>query len=429
MANTTANVDFTTLWNGTTKADFLETTATEQLYPDDDSYSLLKQLEFERFIARNIPVTSYLVILCLIGTIGNFHALLVYSLRYKCSNHRTFVIWLAAVDLIACAISIPFEIVDTRYGYTFYSEGACKIFRFLNHFVSACSGALLAVIAVERYRKACKPLGRQLTEKEAKCACCITVVVTGVLSIPALIFYGPSDKLINNYPNLIGKDCTVLSNFKRSNVFKGYNFVLLLISTVIFITCIVTYTFVGKVLYRQVKFRRATQTRNPKQRLTSMSSNTQSSDLPGGRRISHEQHIEDEQSSMQGNGNYLTNIPSTPTSPKSLKIKFSNAFKKRRLFDRSKQITFMFLVATAVSYAGFLPYQVLIIIQAVSKGTSIKVATALGPFNSIFMRGYFLNNVTNPVVYCFMDERFRAECKNVYKLLKKKICSLRCRNT
>lgn len=393
------------------------TTWTSGSYVTDVIPDLYK-LESEKFLDKYIPVVVYLTLLCVVGAIGNAHAFLVYLYRYKTSNHKIFVVWLAAVDFIACSLSIPFEIMDARHSYTFTSVSACKIFRFLNHFVVLCSGLLLGIIAVERYRKACVPMGRQLSAKEAKYSCMITVIVSIALSIPALIVYGPTSKPVDNFPELVGSDCTVYSSYKKT-FFKIYSSFLLLLCTIIFIVCVVTYTFIGRVLYRQMKFRRASQTTLPKQRLTSLSSckgGPISSD--GGatttlKKEDNSAHIHDEESSYWDHHNRKSLSRSLSTVSA---IKMSA--KKLKIFDRSKQITFMFLVATAISYAGYLPHLVLIIIQGINRPTYEDISVSIGSFSAILIRGYFLSNATNPLVYCFLDDRFRRECKKMYAQLK-----------
>ncbi|XP_060064961.1 neuropeptide Y receptor type 6-like isoform X2 [Ylistrum balloti] len=364
-SNATQWYDFTTI-----TPDISNVTKTVN-FPD------LHKLEWEKFLDKYIPVVVYLTILCVVGSIGNAHAFLVYYFRYKTSNHKMFVVWLAAVDFVACTFSIPFEIMDARHSYTFTSVSACKVFRFLNHFVNLCSGILLGVIAVERYRKACVPMGRQLSAKEAKYSCFVTVIVSIVLSIPALIFYGPTSKPVDNFPEIIGSDCTVSKLYKKT-FFKIYSSLLLLLCTVVFIVCVVTYTFIGRVLYRQMKFRRASQTASPKQRLSSLSScrgGAISSDGGVTTTLKKDEYSaqvhEDESSYGDHNRKSLTRSLSAVSA-------FKMSAKKMKIFDRSKQITFMFLVATAVSYAGYLPHLVLVIIQGVSRATynNISVSTA-----------------------------------------------------
>lgn len=375
----------------------------------------LEEYEYQQFLDEDLLVVSYLVLLSVVGTIGNGHALIVYYLRYKVSNHRTFVLWLSVVDLLACCLGIPFEIADLRYSYTFYAVAPCKIFRFLNHFVSVGSGLLLGVIALERYRKVCMPFKQQMDEKCAMKACIITVVFALLLSIPGFVFYGPSKKLTET--NLTGSDCTVLASYKNGTVFWVYSGLFLLISTIIFIICVVAYVLVGRAMYKQMVFRKSAQITGKKPATVQRSNSRTLS-----RSTSHENgaYIADEESSM----NVLDMRNKISTIDRKV-AKGNNQKTKKFVLDRSKRITLMFLVATAVSYVGYLPYNIIIFIKVLNPKAYRGMSDVLGQFMSVLLRGYFLNNASNPVVYCFLDNRFRTECKNFYAKIHEYVCKRR----
>ena len=375
---------------------------------------VIRFLEYQNFIMEDIPVTVFLAILSVVGSIGNIHAFLVYYLRYKPSNHRTFVVSLAAIDLVASAISVPFELYDIRYSYTFMSAITCKSFRTLNHVVIVASGVLLGVIAVERYRKACKPLDAQLGPRGAIAACVVTVIGSIIFSIPAFFLYDAAEKVIPDpgYLNftLHGFDCRVANKYSKSMFNKGYNGFYLFLSTVVFIICVIMYSFVGRALYKQVKFRQKTQSFKRRPSTSSVSSVNQNKIdklYPNG------SDIQDEESSS---GHERKRSLFRQSSVASLGV--SSPRKKQRRMDRTRKITFMFLVATAVSYIGYVPNLVILLIKGMSRKRYAAIQASLGiGTTSILLRMYFLNNVTNPIVYCFMDERFRSECKMLYRKL------------
>jgi hypothetical protein len=85
----------------------------------------------------------------------------------------------------------------------------------------------------------------------------------------------------------------------------------------------------------------------------------------------------------------------------------------------------MFLVATAVSYVGYLPYNIIIFIKVLNPKAYSVIKSATRPFMAVLLRGYFLNNASNPVVYCFLDNRFRTECKMFYSRIRLYLCSRR----
>ncbi|XP_062603344.1 cholecystokinin receptor type A-like [Saccostrea cucullata] len=382
----------------------------------------LEELEYSEFIAEYLPIFLYLLILGIVGTFGNLHVLLVYSQRYKPSNHRIFILWLAAVDLFSCTVSIPFEMYDIRYRYTFTASWACKIFRFLNHTASVSSGFLLGLIAVERFRKACQPTKVQMSLKQAKIACIITLLVSSILGVPAVVIYG-ANVSATFHPGILASDCTSLTKYK--SYFKLYSGALLLFSTCVFVMCIIIYICVGKVLYRQMQFRKRAQLRRNKlNALSSYSLNTHCSTTKlatlGSMASLDKVEIEDDPSSLNTehlkvNKNHSSNG-------------VSQIHKRKTKINRSKKITLMFLVATSVSYLGYLPNTVFSVIKALDTATFTAISMKLGASVFILLRLYFISNVTNPIVYSFMDERFREECRLYYSKFKQLLLNcLRCK--
>lgn len=114
---------------------------------------------------RRLPVVIFILILMIIGVFGNLHVLYIYYRKFNVSTYRIFVLSLAAIDIISCCVSMPFEIADELNPYIFKAEIACKIFRFLNTCLAMATSLMLVVIASERYRRICKPYGNQMTEK------------------------------------------------------------------------------------------------------------------------------------------------------------------------------------------------------------------------------------------------------------------------
>lgn len=361
-------------------------------------------LEWEEFRNNDLAIAVFLAMLSVIGSVGNGHVFCVYFFRYNSSNHRTFVVALALIDFLACFVVIPFEIFDMRYKYTFTSTNTCKTFRYINHCVVLSSGLMLGVIAVERFRKACRPFLKQLSTKGAFVACIATVVFAVISSIPVLVFYGSAEKEAHG---LIVYNCKVLPSYRKNKFYKMFYGLLLVLSTSTFLVCTVMYIFVGRVLYKQMKFRMEAQQTHRGQ-LQSMIANdveSESSSVTTGSR---------ESSSVGGKKSVLRSLSSVP-----LNALNRLSTKRRKLgVGRSRRITIMFIVATGVSYIGVFPNSVILIIKAVNSTLYRSMTAQLGAFIGFLLRGYFLSNVTNPIVYSFFDDRFRRECKKLYSVFK-----------
>lgn len=148
-------------------------------------------LEFANqiLVTRLIGGIIFVGILIVIGLVGNAHVIYVYSRKFKNSNYRIYVLWLAILDIFNCSVSAPMVVIYLCYPVTFQTEAFCKIYRFILYFASICSTCALVVIAIDRCRKVTAPLGIQITSVQARLLCSSCFVVSAVLSWPALILY------------------------------------------------------------------------------------------------------------------------------------------------------------------------------------------------------------------------------------------------
>ena len=135
----------------------------------------------------------FLSSLIVIGLFGNVHVLYVYCRKYKKSNYRIYVLWLAILDILNCTITAPLVIFYLFTPVVYPNDIFCKIFRFMLYFFAMCSTSALVVIAVDRCRKVLKPLKRQITTTQAKKLCVLCLLVALVLSWPAIVLFGLTD--------------------------------------------------------------------------------------------------------------------------------------------------------------------------------------------------------------------------------------------
>lgn len=217
----------------------------------------LEEEEMMNLRATGIPLIVFLGVLCIFGTFGNSLTILVYAVRFKPSIHRTFILWLGSVDLVACSVSIPYVIYDSIHPYTFTSDWTCRIFVLINFIFSMYSPLLLDVIAIERYRRICKATDRQLTRSEARTISgLIGLVVVGGCS-PVLAMYG-SVHVITPINMLNGNECNVVDKYSGTSSESIYFGVLFVLYIVLFVLCIVFYSLIGRKLMKSERFRRAT---------------------------------------------------------------------------------------------------------------------------------------------------------------------------
>ncbi|KAH9507525.1 hypothetical protein Btru_051365 [Bulinus truncatus] len=163
-----------------------------------------------------LPVTVFLAVLIIVGTIGNATVCLVYCKRKTRVSSHYFILYLAALDLVTCVIGMPTEIADLVLPYTFDSPWACKVLRFTHSSTIIASSTILIEVAFDRYYRICQ-LGRQFTANKARFLCVGAVVLGLVCSWPTFILFGRKTVVRNlNGHVLKGTDCTTDDSMRRT---------------------------------------------------------------------------------------------------------------------------------------------------------------------------------------------------------------------
>ena len=211
-----------------------------------DQASELKRLNDEQLYYL-LPSVIYTSLLMLIGTPGNGIVLYVYFFRWRKSTSRIFILFLTGLDFLNCVTTLPIEIFIMRYSLMLDKPWLCKISRFATYTMNSASAAILVAIAVDRFKRICKPHGNQLTAKKSKYICIGCILFALTLTWPALVFYG------TRYIHLgraIGTSCLLENKFDSSSYPYIY-FVIMMGSTVIIFTILsVLYYFVGLQIYK-----------------------------------------------------------------------------------------------------------------------------------------------------------------------------------
>ena len=134
-----------------------DTTTTASANDSESMWSVLERLNQERAVYL-LPAVIWVILLMIIGIIGNGLVIYVYRRRFKRTSSNYFILTMAIFDLVACLIGMPTEIYDLLKPFTFYSEFGCKVFRSTENFTVYGSVVVLIEIAFDRYFKICRPL-------------------------------------------------------------------------------------------------------------------------------------------------------------------------------------------------------------------------------------------------------------------------------
>lgn len=198
---------------------------------------------------NNVILSLYIVT----GLLGNFTVIIIYGFKMKGKKEeRYFIPFLAIADLCASFICGSFGIALNMMQAIFNNNILCKAWWFFAAFTTICSTFLLLIIAVHRYIKICRPLGRQMTLKWKRSAMCLVLFVAFALSAPMTFFYG-----LVSFPNekegIVELRCSRLKTIhKMKSLIFGGIIVLTAISVIISLICV--YTKIGYTIITHFKY-------------------------------------------------------------------------------------------------------------------------------------------------------------------------------
>ena len=200
-----------------------------------------------------IPVIVFFVILNVIGLIGNFLIIFIYSFRYKKNHFRRLVLCLSCVDMISCCTTVPMETASTWFWFDTPSRGLCKLKNFCVQFSATSAIYMLFVTAVYKYLRICRPFGKQVTNKNIVVLFFIGISVSLFLATPAAIIWdiNEGDVEINKVNGSV-RVCEVSKDYSDTAFPIVYRSVLSIYDLFVIAT-VVLYVFVAKAIILHIR--------------------------------------------------------------------------------------------------------------------------------------------------------------------------------
>ena len=199
-----------------------------------------------------LPTIIYIGVLMLVGLVGNTVVFLVYYRRFKPSATRNYVMAMSVCDLLANCLSLPSEVLDIRFSFTFDVPWLCKTVRFGNSFLALVSAFILVAVARDRFRKICHPLDKQRSMLRIKVYILLCCGGSLALSVPFAVLNG-SHTVPTGIGNVTGVTCSIDDVYVDSLFPMIYN----LVMAIAFIGCVVvmvaSYTRIARELWRHKK--------------------------------------------------------------------------------------------------------------------------------------------------------------------------------
>lgn len=336
-----------------------------------DNRTLLRQMNDDMF-ASLMPVVVFLVMLMLVGTIGNILVIYVYGWRLKSTTQNFLFTWMAVTDLMKCLLGLPFEIVDLRNEYLYENSAACKLMRFLLVLLTLMSVNLLTCIAVDRYRRVCKPLYRQIEKYHAKIGLLLSSLVALIVAGPALFLYGL--RTVNTLVGVRGQECSVQDKHNGQPFHIAYQ----VAEVTIFVFFLATLVYLYRGIWVEISRHK----------------------------------------------NYLVQCVSTINLPEQSFVnnETETAAKKRGQLDRfltfklisSNKPIAIALAVTVVFVVSYLPYVCLMAVSALIPDMDQMQPGSSLVLYQLGLKLHFISSVSGVFIYGAMSEIFRRQVKTVF---------------
>ena len=175
----------------------------------------------------------------------------IYYFKWKKSSSRIFILFLAALDLLNCVITLPTKIVMMRYSLIYNIPWLCKISRYATYFLNTASAAILVAIATDRYRRICKPWNNQFSAPVSKYICIGCIFFASLLTWPVLVFYGTRYVTLGRS---IWTACLLENTFDSSSYPHIYFVLMMNLTILVFAIISVPYYFVGLKVDKDMLF-------------------------------------------------------------------------------------------------------------------------------------------------------------------------------
>ncbi|PVD37006.1 hypothetical protein C0Q70_03999 [Pomacea canaliculata] len=144
----------------------------------------------ERPVQSVIGMLSFFSVL---GTLGNALVLYVYVRKKNKIASTIFIICLAATDFVTSCVIMPFTIVMESLDYTITYDALCKVYFFLITCNVPFSAFIMVAIAIDRYLCICRPHCHVLDSKRSQVVIVFLALVSSLFGVLTALFHSVYD--------------------------------------------------------------------------------------------------------------------------------------------------------------------------------------------------------------------------------------------
>ncbi|XP_077356150.1 cholecystokinin receptor type A [Festucalex cinctus] len=342
-----------------------------------------------------VRVFLYCVIF-LTSVVGNSLIIAVLSRNRRMRTvTNLFLLSLAVSDLMVSLVCIPFTLIPNLMRTFVFSNGTCKMVMYFMGVSVSVSTYNLVAIALERYSAICRPLTSRTWQTKSHALKVISATWLTSLLLMMPYIYSSSLKPFNRRDNTRGFMCRMM--WQNRNLLAYWYISLLLLLFFLPGSVILTaYGLISVELYKGIRLE-----------LSNRTSAVGRSASFGSLRAS------------EGDGCYLhskkrtgsqgTDNPATYTTAGRLSLRSNTA----NLLAK-KRVVRMLLVIVCLFFVCWTPIFVVNAWQAFDPRLVHRLTGA--PISFIHLLSY-TSTCVNPIVYCFMNKRFRQGVAHTFSSL------------
>ncbi|KAL3890828.1 hypothetical protein ACJMK2_003103 [Sinanodonta woodiana] len=358
----------------------------------------------ERQVQLLIPVIIFISIAMVVGTVGNALVLYVniFFIKLRNSTHRHFIIFLALADITFCMIGDPFVIGVLTHPYKFTNIIACKCFRAFTYFNAVVSVLVLFVIALDRYRRICRPYGNQFSIKSINAIFGFIVFISIILSMPSFIMYG-KNTVQTGIAHITGISCFPEDIYINTMFPIAYN--IFLYSVYIILTVLMCLFYIS--VWRQVrKHANSTKILDPSY------TNEPYTSTSTAERTVIEMNLE--RTLPRTKRTILDDLTTVKDLERCANMESKhNIFDNRSINAKSINVSKTLFVVTVFFVLSFAPFLSLEVIIFLDKEIIESLDNISPVFYQLLWRSFAINFMVNPIIYGVMDRPFRLECRKL----------------
>uniref|UniRef100_A0A8B9TK22 Cholecystokinin receptor type A n=1 Tax=Anas platyrhynchos TaxID=8839 RepID=A0A8B9TK22_ANAPL len=336
--------------------------------------------------SRDLHQIIRILLYCLIFLLSVLGNILVITVLIRNKRMRTvtntFLLSLAVSDLMLCLFCMPFTLIPNLLKDFIFGSAVCKTATYFMGISVSVSTFNLVAISLERYSAICKPLQSRVWQTKSHAL--KVIAATWCVSFTIMSPYPIYSKLVpfTKYNNSTANMCRLLW---PSDVIQQswYTFLLLILFLIPGIIMMVAYGLISLELYRGIKF-------DAKRKISTSSAKYEDGDGCYLQKSKRKRKVPLQQLSVLSNS----------------KIDRARSSSSSANLMAKKLVIRMLMVIVILFFLCWTPIFSVNAWRAFDT-TSADLHLSGAPISFIHLLSY-TSACVNPIIYCFMNKRFRT---------------------